>query len=185
MPTADGADVTALPPALKRRVMEALEAPELHETPLPSGFTTLMRLWHYEELGTWRAWSISSRPSAIDASPLRIRKVVWDQPGELARLAEVSAPGAAELSPRLSLSEARFPAESWQVLLQEASALKVPPLLPEAGSPLEGPTERFGLEYRLLARTISFEWCEDPPAEWGELAKWAARVRGALETWLR
>lgn len=164
--------------------MEALEAPELHETPLPSGFTTLMRLWHYEEEGVWQAWSISSRPSAIDASPLRIRKVVWDQQGELARISELPDPAAAELSPRLSLSEARFPAESWSVLIQEASALRVPPLLPEANSPSGGAGERFGLEYRLSAQTVSFEWCEAPPAQWTELAEWAARVRGALEAWL-
>lgn len=183
MPTADGADASALPPKLTRLAMEALEAPELHEKPLPSGFATLMRLWHYEDAGQWRAWSISRRSSAIDASVLLVRKVLWDRPAEFARIAGPRAPAA--LPPLLSLFEARFPVESWNSLLQEVTALRVLPLLPGREIPSGGARERFGLAYRLPTQTVSFEWWGTPPAEWRELAEWSSRALGAMEAWLQ
>ncbi|WP_224367609.1 hypothetical protein [Hyalangium versicolor] len=184
MPTADASEADALPPELKRRALEALEAPELHETPLPSGFATLLRLWHYEEEGPWRAWSVSARPSAIDAPALRIRRVVWDRPGELAELVGSLAGIEEGRSPRLRLSEARFPMESWSALLEEVHGLRLQPLFPEVSRPEGGIRERWGLTYRLSAQRISFEWWDAPPAAWKELAEWTVRLRSALEAWL-
>lgn len=185
MTTPDGTEASALPPELKRRALEALKAPELQEPALPSGFLTVARLWHYETEGSWRAWSVSSRPSAIDASPHRIRRVTWDRPGEFARLSVPPAPGVDPLVPRLWHAEARFPVESWDVLIQEANTLRVQPLFKEEGSALGGGRDRFGLAYRLSAQTVSFEWWDGPPAEWKELAEWAARVRDSLDAWLK
>jgi hypothetical protein len=183
MPTPDGTEAPGLPPELKNRALEALKAPEFYESPLPSGFVTVARLWHYEADGAWRAWSVSSRPSAIDAPALRIRKVVWDRPAEFARLADPVV--ADRFSPRLTLSEARFPPESWDALIQEANTLRVQPLFPEVGNPLGEGKERFGLAYRLSLQTVSFEWWDLPPAEWKDLAEWTARLRDALDAWLK
>ncbi|HEX8699139.1 MAG TPA: hypothetical protein VF815_09910 [Myxococcaceae bacterium] len=59
--------------------------------------------------------------------------------------------------------------ETWNALLQEATALRVPPLLADRGIPSGGPRERFGLTYWLPAQPGSFEWWGAPPAEWREL----------------
>ncbi|WP_224248524.1 hypothetical protein [Hyalangium gracile] len=165
--------------------MEALKAPELYAPALPSGFATLARLWHYEGAGAWTAWSLSSRPSAIDASPLRIRKLVWDRPGESSRYAPPPAPGKDGPTPRLTLSEGRFPVESWDALLQEARTLRVPPLLLETESPPGGARDCTGFAYHLATRTVSFEWWGEPPEEWKDLAAWSARVREMLDAWAR
>jgi hypothetical protein len=183
MPTPEGAESASLPPELNDRALKALKAPELFEPALPSGFATLARLWHYEAEGLWRAWSVSSRPSAIDAHALRIRKVVWDRTAEYARFKEPPPPDADALTPRITLAEARFPLESWNALVEEAGALRVQPLPPDVSS-AGGARDRFGIAYRVAAQTVSFEWWDTPPEGWRELAEWTARMRDALEAWL-
>lgn len=184
MPNADGAGAAVLPESLERLALRALEAPELCAPPLPSGFTTVARLWVYEGQGAWRAWAISSRPSAIDAPALRVRRIVWDRPGERARLAGLTPADLEALSPLLYLQETRYPPESWSALLEEAAGLRMPPLPPEDPAP-GGAEDRFGLEYRAAAQTVSFEWWGPPPAAWAELAGWGEKTRAALDAWLR
>lgn len=184
MPTAEGAEPASLPPELNDRALKALKAPELFEPALPTGFATLARLWHYEGEGLWRAWSVSTRASAIDAPALRIRKVVWDRTAEFARLKEPPPPDADPLTPRVTLTEARFPPESWNALIEEAATLWVQPLPPEILLG-DGARDRFGIAYRVAAQTVSFEWWDTPPAGWKELADWTAKMRDALEAWLK
>lgn len=182
MPSA-GSTAHALHPELERRALEALEAPELYEPVLPSGFVRLARLWHYEVEGSWRAWSVSSRPSAIDSSPFRVRRLVWDRAGERSRRAVPPEPGVDTLAPRLTLSEGRLLVGSWDALVDEVRTLRVPPLLLDPARLAGGTRERFGFSYTLATRTVSFEWWDEPPEEWKELAAWLARVRLVLDTW--
>lgn len=187
MPTHDPTpDQATLQETLEQRARQALTRAWTCQPELPPGLLSVLRVWHSPAFDPQRSWTVFQSRNPSPPQVFLIRRVEWDREADVERFSvPLTLPQRAKLhrssGPALTVTDGEVPAREWELLMAEAPRLELPVHLPlEEFASTD--SERFGIERRMLALSLSVEWANEPPAIWSELAAWTARVRALLET---
>jgi len=145
----------------------------------PTGLIPSFRLWHYPLEEPWVTWVLFIPPNLEPwVSEGVVRRVWWNQPEDVERLAKAPSVGG-HPAPSMGSAEAMVSARDLHQLLGRASQVNL-----DFVSLVRGPLSvaEYGIEgFRSQASPDRVEWDSPVPWELRTVMTWFSRARGILE----